>query len=84
MTEHYKDKPLGIFTDAECLELIQVLDRLQETEHRLFEFCRDRIEYEGIQDKRQQFAEKQDLEVANAADQAQDDAQSVLGKTKPV
>ena len=35
-TSHYKGKQLGILTTAECNELIQVVDRLQDAEERLY------------------------------------------------
>ena len=58
-TDHYKDKPIGILDDKECLSLIQVLERLQETEEKLFHFVKVRVDYEHEIEKRKVIAEAQ-------------------------
>ena len=53
ITDHYKGKPLGVLDEQECRKFIEVLDRLQETEERLYHFVKVRIEHENETEKRE-------------------------------
>ena len=44
--QHYKNQPLGILDDKEAQLFINLLDRLQDTEARLFEYVKVRVEHE--------------------------------------
>ena len=56
--QHYKNQPLGILDDKEAQLFINLLDRLQDTEARLFEYVKVRVEHEQEEDKRREAAEK--------------------------
>ena len=43
---------MGILDEPECQRLIDVLDRLQETEDRLFHFVKVRVDLESEREKR--------------------------------
>ena len=46
--------------DKECQQLIDALDRLQDTEEKLFHFVNVRIEHEKMMKDRRELAEKQE------------------------
>ena len=52
-TDHYKDKPLGVLDEQESQKFLDILDRLQETEEKLYHFVKVRIEHEAEREKRQ-------------------------------
>ena len=57
-TNHYKDKPLGILTTVECNQLIEIVDRLQDEESRLYQFCRIRIDLEQKMERSRELVAK--------------------------
>jgi hypothetical protein len=48
---------LGILDDKESEQFIKILDRLQDTEERLYQFCKVRIDLENEAEKARQLAE---------------------------
>ena len=68
-TEHYRDRPLGILDEPECQRLLEVLDRLQETEDRLFHFVKVRIDLESEREKRMALEKLQ--QINNEDEEAQ-------------
>ena len=51
-TDHYKGKPLGVLDEQESQKFLDILDRLQETEEKLYHFVKVRIEHEAEREKR--------------------------------
>ena len=52
-TDHYKGMPLGVLDERESQKFLDVLDRLQETEEKVYHFVKVRIEHENEREKRQ-------------------------------
>ena len=61
-TEHYKNKPLGILDEKECVDFIQALDRLQDAESRLYHYVSNRVKHEMNVEARRALAEKREVE----------------------